>query len=1261
MKRKFKFAKIPLLLLMATLIFAMTACNFGGQLKLTSFVVNRASVKTEYVVGEEIDFKNISAEAKYNDASLNKVYTYTELIITYDPDITATPGVKYVTVSFDDPNLNVIQETKVQIVVNEDPNAVKHQSYIIKTGSMDKDYFIGETVDFTGVKLYEKMTDGSEIEITDLKDLVYNYDASTVTATSGMKVITLTYKGEAVSNSITINVKAPAVTSAVLDTSAVIKNYTVGDTITSFAGLTATVSYENGKTETVTDFTYLTDLSTLTAEYGEKTVKVKFAGAVERTFNIIVDGVTGYVLNTDNVSTSYKVGDTLDLSAITVTENHYVAANTRTLGYSDLTLEGAAGATDSNGTKNIVVKVGDVTVGDFDIFVSDIVATFTITAGGAALSYRVGDAFVAADELGGVVVTVTYDNGDPNKTLTYSDLTFTVPENLTATSGNKTIKVSYNDDVTGLTLSDNIDVVVHGISRYEIDTTDMNLSYIAGGSIDYTGLKVYAIYTDGGEKVSVDVATLTLPADSVIAAEGSPVGDVLLDGKEIGTITFTVEKNSIVKAEVLGTYKNVFEQNATVNAAVDFTELYVKLTYKSGLTVDIPLAKLVLSTIDTSTVGTKTVTVSFKDELNGNEDGSTTFSVNVTDPRMAISLFSKPESIVAYEGNNNDAGSKNYGDNGFAGIYVNKKDYYTVGYYNNFKFLPVLKTVSTGGVNSHSSYYSDVDIFAIEGGNYTKLTEVSDPGSTNVTYSLGDEAMVVVNTYTGSYKFSASAIGKSFKLSVLPSSDAFIIDASVKAVTLECEIVDAYNVYDPKELSVIDNQPDWSSGAYVHYSWDDFKLANGIPIDHDNINGIVLHNNVHISADDIPEGYIYTLERDIYYYPNGEINNTADRILAPAGTRYLRDHSEIYRRISNKDFLIEGNFFKIDTVMFPLVPSPAVFGADSGRDYGADFSNTTLWRFAVTEEKGTAPADIGLVTISNIEMEGNAARNNYTDDAGNLASSGGLILMKLSDHAKVNVENVIGKSYFISYFPERYAVVNLTDVKCYNSYQNAIFTWEETTLNIKTSYFDGAGGPVIIMNSSEIDNTDVFYKPTVNIDEQTIFTTKLTGEEIWFTAVNATTVVNSIKALNAMIFSDAEINASYIDGNGKMNIQGLIMADGTDAATIITGINAVGDLSIGDDGFVRATDDPYWQFIYNTPYFQGGAAILTVNKVNGDTVDRYAIINAGDPTNPVYMKNATVVTEGSTDYAELVNAFNTADGLSLTQGGLTVQFELYHN
>ena len=189
MKTLRTLAKITSVALVVCLIFALGACEFfGGSLKLESFTVDRSSVKTTYFIGEEIDFSGIRVTVKYSDSDLNTELTFDDVTITYDKDITATVGQKTVKVSYKDSHLDTVQETTVLITVSEDPNAPKHDHYEVDDTAVKKEYFVGDTVDLTGVKIIEKFTNGgADVEMTDVSKITYEYDANTITATAGTK------------------------------------------------------------------------------------------------------------------------------------------------------------------------------------------------------------------------------------------------------------------------------------------------------------------------------------------------------------------------------------------------------------------------------------------------------------------------------------------------------------------------------------------------------------------------------------------------------------------------------------------------------------------------------------------------------------------------------------------------------------------------------------------------------------------------------------------------------------------------------------------------------------------------------------------------------------------------------------------------------------------------------------------------------------------------------------------------------------------
>lgn len=1244
-------AKLLTAILLVSLMFTLASCAFfKGSLELESFTVNRSTVKTVYTVGEEIDFSGIQATAIYSDESLTKVYTYDELEITYDPDITETPGNKFVTVSFMDPNLNVKQEAKVQIIVNEDPNAPKHSGYTVDYSAMKVTYFVGETVDFTGVKVFEKFTNGgADVEMTDVSKIVYDY-AENITSAPGAKNIVVTYAGES-AGVISITVKYPAVTEVALGTDGVKAEYTVGESL-DLTGLSATVTYENGETKTVTEFTAgNVDMSTP----GDKTVPLGFADPISgtsmsETFKIKVDGIVDYSFSTEGMNLSYFEGEAVSFDGLVVTAVYYYGS-TEPVDTQDVVLDYASDLTATPGNKTVTIKVGEQTVGTFIITVGDI-PTASANTENVDLSYRVGEIV----SLEGLTVTLTYTDSTDSDTIALSDLTVVTDlSELTATAGTKTVTVKYVFD-GNIDLYANVTVTVYGVDSYTINTENVKTTYIAGDTVNYDGISVYANYKDGGESVAVDLADISYDISGVLTAVGTTTVQVSLNGTVIGNINLTVEKNSIESIEIGGSFDTSYE----VDDAVDFTGLTVTVTYKNGHTVVLTLDKLTVGTVDVATAGTKTVVVNFTDEINS-EEASASFEITVIEKKATVAQFEKPTGITSFNSDNKNAGTLNYGDTGFSGQFLNGGKLYVIGDDNEFRLNPLFSVLDNGILKSLNSYYTVVDIYLHDGTDYVLLEKVADPAKpTMVSYYNGEDLFAVVDTYNGEYSFKATA--EKIKISVLPSEEYYVLNNN-NPVVLEAKVIDAYNVYEAWQLAVIDNYPGRSD-------WEAFKNEKGLT----GVNpaGIVVHNNIHISASDVPASFFNVSTKDVTYYKvvGGEVVETS---VAPAGTRYLVDGTNIYMRTSTSDFVIEGNFFAIDTRNFPLIASPMVFDANLNLDYGSDYSNATLFMFEGTSANWT-PVAVPNVTIDNITFIGNASRDNWLDGEtdGNLVTAGGLILIKSSRYANTTMTNTINNSFFIAYFPDYTGVLNVKDSKCYDSYQNSAFVWADSVFNVENTYINGSGGPVILSQSVKetVNGTEMYLSPVTNVTGSEV-ETHVTGEEIWFKAVGATSIVGNIKALGAgldQLVSTVTgamgntVHANWTDDEGKMNIRAIIMPRGSSTDALVDGMiqgTATFD-GVGIERWYEATanHNPDWYAILTNPYFQAGAPFLTVVGADGTEHTIYFVQQGESGT--FYDMNGLAIGTQSPDTAAIIAAFASADQIVLHQGGLSAVFELYH-
>jgi len=1254
------FAKITCLALVICIAFAITSCGlFSGSLELKTFVVDRSTVKTVYYVGEQIDFSGIKATVKYSDESLNTEYTYDDLVITFDDDITSTPGVKTVKVSFTDPHLGTEQFTHVQITVKEDPNAPKHSGYSIDTSAVKVNYFVGDELDFAGIKVYENFTNGGEdVEMTDLSKLVYEY-ANDITATPGSKNVVVLYNGEN-AGAITVNVKYPERTSVTPDTDELKIEYNLGETV-DLSGLSALITYENGVTKTVTEFTAGTvDMTTP----GGKSVIANYVdpisgAAAYLTVDIKVDGIVDYTFLTDNMNLSYHEGDTVSFDGLVVNAVYYYGS---VIPVTDYILVHDDNLTATPGNKNISIKIGDEVIGSFIIAVGD-VPTASVNAGSVKLSYRVGETV----SLDGITLTLTYKDGTPNEVITSGFEIVTDLSALTSTAGTKTVSVKYVFD-GDIDLYASVSVTVYGVDSYTIDTTDMKTEYIAGGKISYNGIRILANYKDGGAPEEVDLANVTysLAADSVLSVSDTTV-EVSLDGKVIGNIGLTVKKNTITSIVVGGDYKNAYEYGDTE----DFTGLTVTVTYLDGSVVVITEG-LAFSGFDTASAGTKTVTVSFTDSVN-NESASTFFTITVIKRDIAASI-QKPDSITAFESDNSNAGKTQPDQSGFSGEFAIGDKLYVIGDDNAFIFIPTLYITDDNGDDKElDKFFADVEIYVDNGDGYVKLERALLTGSEYV-YTLGDEVIVTVDTYDGEYSF-ARPVDK-VKISVLPSEEHYKNVENLSAVVLEAKVIDAYNVYEAWQLAVIDNAndlrdtndyPEWNS-----VNWNTFKSEYGIL----GVNpaGVVLHNDIKVSYKDVPSSFFYKSEDEVQYRNTvtGEIKIYKES----AGMNYLIDGTVLYKRTGAADFTIQGNFFTINASDFPLVASTSIFGADSDKGYGGDYSNACLFMFQTTNSNWLPDSDftdVAEVTVENVAFIGNAGRDNWVvekvhgDDVtstSELVTAGGLILLKSARHANTVMNNCINNSFFISYFPDYQGNLTVNDSKCYDSYQNGAFVWSDATLTLNNTYINGTGGPVIIAMSVKED--DVYYNPTVIVNGGNI-ETHVSGEEIWFTAVGANALIPQIKALgsgvNDMIQAATQgaFKGNWVDENGKMNIEAILMPRGNNVEALNDGyIQGTASIDgVGIDRWYEATENhnPEWYSILTNPAFAAGAPFITAFDQDGNAHTLYLVQDGASGT--FYDLSGKVLGTDASHQA-IIMAFATTDKAVLHQGGLSVVFEFYH-
>ena len=903
--------------------------------------------------------------------------------------------------------------------------------------------------------------------------------------------------------------------------------------------------------------------------------------------------------------------------------------------------------------------------------------SFVVDRSTVKTSYIIGEEI----DFTGISATATYSDESYNKVYTFEELTIKYDADITATVGTKQVTVSFMDPnlnveqstTVAITVNEDPNAVKH--SHYRADTTALTTAYLLGETVDFSAIKVFEVFSDNSEVELTDLAPLTYsPAlNTLTETAGNKIVMIQYNGEDAGTVTVKVSDPEVIKNDVIsavpgGNYKNTYE----VGDTLDITGLTVTITYEEGETFVLTHESLTAVTVDMSAAGKKDVVISFTDPIN-NEIDYVSISITLVHKDI-VAQFQSPAGIIAFESDNKSAGTLKYGDKGFSDEYLLGNQTYVVGDDNEWRFNPQFAIEVDGIPTTRVNFYSAVELYVLVDGEFVALEKA--PDATNpliVTYKNADgEIMATVDTYRGAYQFGANAINKRIKLSVFPSTEYYKDVDSFNPVVFEFRVIDAYNVYDAAGLSVVDN-----SGRE---GWTSLKTSLGLA----GINpaGVVLHNDISITYKDVPADFFHKSNDNVQYY--NTITGETKYYANTAGMNYLKDETIVYERIGAAEFTIQGNFFTIDVSEFPLVASPSIFGAESDKDYGTDYSNAALFRMNCTNTPWQRPeevSDIAYVTIDNIAFIGNAGIDSWTvqkvhgeeiNSTTELVTAGGLIMLKSTMYANTTFNNVLNHSFFISYMPDWAGSMTVNSSKCYDSYQNAAFVWADSVFTVNDSYISGTGGPVVISQSAAPWGPTE-YHPTTNINNSMV-ETHVTGEEIWFKAVGATSILGQVKGLAEgleMLVSGmgaqmgADIHASFVDSSNKMNIIGALMVNSSNAADALGDITVQGCILTDGNGLNRwysgELADPTWTGIYTAmttvkPEL-AKAPILLVHDASGNA---QVLIYDGNAISGFCDVTGAAIGTNPAAHAAIIQAFATADEITLFQGGLAILFELYH-
>lgn len=537
-----------------------------------------------------------------------------------------------------------------------------------------------------------------------------------------------------------------------------------------------------------------------------------------------------------------------------------------------------------------------------------------------------------------------------------------------------------------------------------------------------------------------------------------------------------------------GTLERVYLQNSDVSGAFDNLKVIVK--YNDDSKEEVGKDKLTITDFKSSVVGTYKVTISY-------EGKSTEVNLTVTnneDEVYDIMGVENPESMVLRNSNASVKENKEI-------EFIDRDNVYVVGDDNEFIYFPKIKALDDND-----------EMIVIN--SYKSVTKVYVKDAENAAYTLvADDQVdnyVKIDDRKSTYDFvDGAATGKYFKLEVRPYhlTEEQLLPENIGdyTSTIEFQVVDGYNVVDEKQMVVMTNYSH-DNGHQVVEDADSFLTTNGIVRPSNTVNGIVLHKNLVIEQDDLPANYFEKID----------------------GKVYLKDYIDLYSHQSEtgKGFILYGNYFTIDFSKMPKVNHPS-----------GETSHTSAFRLTSPGGVDVATPNTAKSYMIDTAFVGNA---NRSADETKTAGISGLILLKAEMH-RVTVDNCLMRTFFMHLMTDNWqkTVLNVNNVKSYDSYQNSIFAWGGT-INISNSELKRAGGPLMILQHPHLEDSDYndvieHYAPEVYVDAYTAerLESYVTGNEPWFVTMGASKTVTFLNAL-----------AKTFDGKGKTYVKAVQDAEG---------------------------------------------------------------------------------------------------------------------
>ena len=389
---------------------------------------------------------------------------------------------------------------------------------------------------------------------------------------------------------------------------------------------------------------------------------------------------------------------------------------------------------------------------------------------------------------------------------------------------------------------------------------------------------------------------------------------------------------------------------------------------------------------------------------------------------------------------------------------------------------------------------------------------------------------MVENYNTNEFDFTDAAIGKTFTLSVLPDVNSFPNAGSFSRVEQTVMVVDGYNVTDPRQLCLLEQT------TTRHY-WDAIKAELGLtglkPAT------IILHDNMQVTKDSIPETFYYTLPdtfNPFYTYEDGEGEHTVKPEDVPAEFGGPCDRTFLYEGEYGlfrydmglgDSFKIYGNYFDIDLTRMPRVAAfepnlsiavPAGFSGTYYGQYQSKISFLVVYGVKDSSAESFEFKDFAVKGNTHMQLLTVSGTSDIKQGTGDLVYAGGLIFVKVW-YSEADITNINAHDCFIPYFSYGGTEINYTNCKAYDSFQCALFVNKNSVNHLNNCHWKRANGPLMLLCQdwdSDGSTITARYVPEIYADSDCVLESIVDSQSVWFTQNGVTAQVNQLASLDGL-------------------------------------------------------------------------------------------------------------------------------------------------